>query len=93
MKDTGGFYFEPTIFQNVNNKMTIAKEEIFGPVLTTLTFENFDEAISIANDNEFGLAKGVWTKDIDKAIKVSREIRAELFILIIMKKEWIQPYL
>jgi len=76
MKDTGGCYFEPTIFTNVNNKMRIAREEIFGPVLTTLTFSNYEEAISIANDSQFGLAAGVWTKDINKAIKASREIRA-----------------
>ncbi len=76
MKETGGCYFEPTIFKNVNNNMKIAQEEIFGPVLTTLTFSNFEEAISIANDTEYGLAAGVWTKDINKAIKASREIRA-----------------
>jgi len=76
MKETGGCYFEPTIFKNVKNNMKIAKEEIFGPVLTTLTFSTFEEAISIANDTEYGLAAGVWTNDINKAIKASREIRA-----------------
>ena len=76
MKDTGGSYFEPTIFTNVNNKMRVAQEEIFGPVLTTLTFSTFEEAISIANDSQYGLAAGVWTKDINKAIKASRQIRA-----------------
>ncbi len=75
-QDTGGCYFEPTIFKNVKNNMKIAQEEIFGPVLTTLTFSNFDEAIAIANDTEYGLAAGVWTKDINKAIKASREIKA-----------------
>ena len=76
MKDTGGCYFEPTIFKNVENNMQIAQEEIFGPVLTALTFKDYNEAISIANDTEYGLAAGVWTKDINKAIKASREIRA-----------------
>ena len=76
MKETGGCYFEPTIFKNVENSMKIAQEEIFGPVLTAISFNNFDEAISIANDTEYGLAAGVWTKDINKAIKASREIRA-----------------
>ncbi len=76
MRETGGCYFEPTIFKDVRNNMKIAQEEIFGPVLTTLTFTNFDEAISIANDTEYGLAAGIWTKDINKAIKASREIRA-----------------
>ncbi len=76
MKETGGYYFEPTIFKNVNNNMKIAQEEIFGPVLTTLNFSTFEEAISIANDSQYGLAAGVWTKDINKAIRASREIRA-----------------
>ena len=56
--------------------MRVAQEEIFGPVLSTLTFSTFEEAISIANDSQYGLAAGVWTKDINKAIKASREIRA-----------------
>ena len=76
MEETGGCYFEPTIFKNVNNNMKIAQEEIFGPVLTTLNFSTFDEAISIANDSQYGLAAAIWTKDINKAIKASREIRA-----------------
>ena len=76
MQETGGCYFEPTIFKNVKNNMKIAQEEIFGPVLASLSFSSFEEAISIANDTEYGLAAGVWTKDINKAIKASREIRA-----------------
>ena len=76
MKETGGCYFEPTIFKNVKNNMKIAQEEIFGPVLTTLAFSDFNEAVSIANDSEYGLAAGVWTNDINKAIRASREIRA-----------------
>ena len=76
MKETGGCYFEPTIFKNVNNYMKIAQEEIFGPVLSTITFSTFEEAISIANDSQYGLAAAVWTKDINKAIKASRQIRA-----------------
>ena len=76
MKETGGNYFEPTIFKNVNNNMKIAQQEIFGPVLTTLNFSTFEEAVSIANDSQYGLAAGVWTKDINKAIRASREIRA-----------------
>ena len=76
MKETGGYYFEPTIFKNVKSNMKIAQEEIFGPVLTTLTFSNFEDAISMANDTDYGLAAGVWTNDINKAIRASREIRA-----------------
>ena len=76
MKETGGYYFEPTIFKKVNNKMKIAQEEIFGPVLTTLNFSTFSEAINIANDTKYGLAAAVWTSDIDKAISASRKLRA-----------------
>ena len=76
MRETGGFYHEPTIFRNVNNNMKIAQEEIFGPVLTTMNFSTYEEAINIANDSQFGLAAGVWTKDINKAIRASREIKA-----------------
>jgi acyl-CoA reductase-like NAD-dependent aldehyde dehydrogenase len=76
MLETGGCYFEPTIFKNVNNKMKIAQEEIFGPVLTTLTFSDFEDVISLANDSQYGLAAGVWTSDINKAIRASREIKA-----------------
>ena len=56
--------------------MKIAQEEIFGPVLSTISFSSFKEAIFIANDSQYGLAAGVWTKDINKAIKASREIKA-----------------
>ncbi len=76
MKETGGYYFEPTIFKKVDNKMKIAQEEIFGPVLTTLHFSSFNEAINIANDTQYGLAAAIWTSDIDKAILASKKIKA-----------------
>jgi len=76
MEESGGCYFEPTIFKNVKSNMKIAQEEIFGPVLTTLTFSTFEEAVTIANDSQYGLAAGIWTNDINKAIKASREIKA-----------------
>ena len=75
MKETGGCYFEPTIFKNVKNNMKIAQEEIFGPVLTTLTFKDFDGAISIANDTEYGLA-GYIQGEIGHAQEVAKKIRA-----------------
>jgi 4-guanidinobutyraldehyde dehydrogenase / NAD-dependent aldehyde dehydrogenase len=74
--ETGGFYISPTIFDNVTNQMTIAAEEIFGPVLSIITFDTVDEAISIANDTEYGLAAAVWTQDISKAHMVARRLRA-----------------
>lgn len=72
----GGFYVAPTIFDNVQNSMRIAQEEIFGPVLSTITFKDEDEAVSIANDTIYGLAACLWTGDLNRAIKLSRRIRA-----------------
>jgi acyl-CoA reductase-like NAD-dependent aldehyde dehydrogenase len=74
--DTGGFYVEPTIFDRVKNSMTIAQEEIFGPVLTTLAFKDPDEAVKIANDTIYGLQASVWTRDISKAHRTARALRA-----------------
>ena len=74
--ETGGFYISPTIFDNVTNDMTIAVEEIFGPVLSIITFDTADEAIRIANDTIYGLAAAVWTRDISKAHTVARALRA-----------------
>ena len=69
-----GFFMEPTIFIDVNNHMRIAQEEIFGPVLAVIKFKNEDEVIKMANDSEFGLAGAVWTKDINRALQISRAI-------------------
>ncbi len=69
-------FIEPTIFTNVTNNMRIAQEEVFGPVLSVIMFEDEDEAISIANDIVFGLAAGVWTKNIRRALKMSEAIKA-----------------
>jgi acyl-CoA reductase-like NAD-dependent aldehyde dehydrogenase len=71
-----GYFVEPTIFSNVSNKMTIAQEEIFGPVLSVIPFENENEAIEIANDIKGGLASGVWTNDLSRAHRVSKQIEA-----------------
>ena len=75
-QNTGGAYIEPTIFDNVANDMRIAQEEIFGPVLATLTFKDPEEAISIANDSVYGLQASLWTSDINKAHKVARKLKA-----------------
>ena len=71
----GGFYVEPTIFKG-NNKMRIFQEEIFGPVLSLTTFKDFDEAMEIANDTEYGLGAGVWSRSGDIAYRAGRAIEA-----------------
>ncbi|MEH6938288.1 aldehyde dehydrogenase family protein [Bacillus sp. JJ664] len=71
-----GYFIEPTIFADVDNKMKIAQEEIFGPVLCVIRYSTIEEAIEIANDTIFGLAAGVWSKDVNKALQVSRELKA-----------------
>ncbi|WP_122339556.1 aldehyde dehydrogenase [Pseudomonas caricapapayae] len=76
LQDTGGTYVEPTIFDGVNNAMKIAQEEIFGPVLSVLTFDSAEEAIQIANDSPYGLAAAVWTANISRAHLTARALRA-----------------
>jgi betaine-aldehyde dehydrogenase len=71
-----GRFFEPTVFEGVNREMTIAREEIFGPVLSVIPFETAEEALSIANSTPYGLSAGVWTRNIDVAFQLGRGIRA-----------------
>ena len=72
----GGLFVEPTIFADVNNAMRIAQEEVFGPVLSVIPFEDENEAVEIANDILYGLAAGVWTQSMRRAIKVSDRLKA-----------------
>ena len=71
-----GYFVQPTIFTDVRPDMTIAREEIFGPVLASIEFSDVDEAIARANDSGYGLAAGVWTRDIKKAHYVARKLQA-----------------
>ncbi|HEY6361151.1 MAG TPA: aldehyde dehydrogenase family protein [Vicinamibacterales bacterium] len=70
-----GHYVEPTIFSDVQSSMTIAREEIFGPVLSILPYDTEEDAIAIANDTIYGLAGGVWSGDRDRALRVARRLR------------------
>lgn len=71
-----GYFVEPTLFANVTDDMRIAREEIFGPVLSVLKFKNVDEIIKRSNDTNFGLAAAVWTRDVAKAHRYAKEVRA-----------------
>jgi aldehyde dehydrogenase (NAD+) len=71
-----GYFVEPTVFSDVQDNMTIAKEEIFGPVMSIIRFKNLDEVIDRANRTVYGLAAGVWTKDVSKALAIANNVRA-----------------
>jgi 4-guanidinobutyraldehyde dehydrogenase/NAD-dependent aldehyde dehydrogenase len=72
----GGLYVQPTVFEEVNNNMAIASEEIFGPVLSVIRFKDEDEALRIANDSIYGLAAGIWTSNLSRAHRFARKLQA-----------------
>ena len=76
-----GFFVQPTVFADVDNKMTIAQEEIFGPVLSIIPYDTEEDAIKIANDSAYGLAGSVWTTDIPKGIEISEKIRTGTYAI------------
>jgi aldehyde dehydrogenase (NAD+) len=76
VEGSAGCYVEPTVYSNVDNSMRIAREEIFGPVLVVIPFDTDDEAVAIANDSDFGLVAGLWTRDVTRALTVSQQLEA-----------------
>ena len=77
-QDSGGYYVEPTIFDGVAPTATLAREEVFGPVLGIIEFTSDEEAYAIANDTVYGLAAGVWTASLDRAHAAVRQLKAGL---------------
>ena len=76
LEDTGGYYMQPTVFTGVESHMTIAQEEVFGPVLSVIEFDDADDAVRIANSTPYGLAAGVWTSNLTTAHQMVRAIRS-----------------
>jgi acyl-CoA reductase-like NAD-dependent aldehyde dehydrogenase len=74
--DRPGYFYEPTIFTGVTPDMTIAREEIFGPVLVVMPFDDEDEAVALANDTDYGLSAGIWTTNLTRALRVSSRLQA-----------------
>ena len=77
-EETGGFYVEPTVFAGVTPDATLSREEVFGPVLAITKFKTSDEALKLANDTVYGLAAGLWTRDVSLAHRAARELKAGL---------------
>ncbi len=85
-----GYYVEPTIFYGVDNSARIAREEIFGPVATVIPFEDEKDALKIANDTPFGLAAAVWSRDIYKAMRMVKAIRAGIIWVNHMQPTYVE---
>ncbi|MCG7631582.1 aldehyde dehydrogenase [Gordonia McavH-238-E] len=87
-----GFFVEPTVFGGVDNSATIAREEVFGPVLTVLRYDDLDDAIGLANDSSYGLGGTVWTSDPDRGVDVARRVETGSFGVNYFNLDWGSPF-
>ncbi len=87
-----GFFVEPTVFAGVDNSATIAREEVFGPVLTVLRYDDVDDAIALANDSSYGLGGTVWTSDPDRGVDVARRVETGSFGVNYFNLDWGSPF-
>lgn len=90
---SAGLFVLPTVFTNVHNDMRIAREEVFGPVAAVIRFDNEDDAVRIANDTNFGLAAGIWTRDVARAHRMARRVRAgSVWVNNYRKTNYVAPF-
>ncbi len=87
-----GWYVEPTVFARVNNTMRIAREEIFGPVVVVIPYSTEAEAVSIANDSEYGLSGTVWTRDLERGLEIARQVRTGTYTVNGFALEFCAPF-
>jgi betaine-aldehyde dehydrogenase len=87
-----GWYVQPTVFANATNDMRIAREEIFGPVLTVIPYDDVKDAVRIANDSEYGLAGSVWTADAQQGMDVARRVRAGTYGVNQYTMDFVAPF-
>jgi betaine-aldehyde dehydrogenase len=87
-----GWFVEPTLFADVDNSMTIAQEEIFGPVLAVIAYDDTADAVKIANDSDFGLSGSVWSADVEAGIDVARQVRTGTYTVNGFAMEWSAPF-
>jgi len=87
-----GWYVQPTVFANAQNDMRIAREEIFGPVLSVIPYDDVEDAVRIANDSEYGLAGSVWTADLDTGMDIARRVRAGTYGVNQYTMDFVAPF-
>jgi betaine-aldehyde dehydrogenase len=88
----GGWYVEPTVFRDVHNGMRVAREEIFGPVVVVIPYDDEDDAVAIANDSDYGLAGSVWTSDTGHGLDVARRVRTGTFGINMYLMDVVSPF-